>query len=1184
MNAGTKKIVLILNAFVFSITSFAQSKINRYEYWLDNDFNNKVSASVSPKAKFNITTDIDASSLNDGLHVFNIRFKDNNGKWSSTRSQYIIKAAAPGKLTAYEYWFDDKYGQKTNAGISGTNTLILTQKINTSDLSPGGHQFSIRFKDSTGKWSNIKSQYFFKASESAKIKEYEYWFDDNYNQKTNAKVSGTGNLIVIKNLRVNEVSTGYHRFNIRFKDVNETWSATKSSYFIKFNGDGTSNIITGIRYWFDAADTTIVNITIASPLNTVFINDSVAASNLSAGYHTIHYQVKDISQLWSNVYTRQFRKIGGAYLETITPNRGGNTGYVTANIYGDGFYEGTQVKLAMGNDTIVVPDSMMYIVNGNQIVATLNLYSANIGDYDVIVSIPNDTILISKKAFHVESGQPVVVYSKIVGPLNVRLGQENTYTLSCENVSNINANGSMIWLAIPDNVEYKIDFQILHPDSSSYWDSITPYITVDTLFGQIKKYKVFPLIIPIISPKEKLDFTFSLKLIANEPCEIQTWSSAVTLYQSPINGHAVLCIYDLVTLIAGFTPAGCISGFLDLGIRPILECHYKGKCDPKSLGSVGYSIMKALLDCISGEKIFTSYVQTEKILRALLAGEQAAEGVPELIDECRKSLRPNEPSSHAYILPVTSIDPNEKYGPISLDTLNKYVSNASGLNYVIQFENDSSATAPAQTVRIYDTLDKKVFNPATFQLGNVTIGDTTVSFRKGVQEDSVDINLAALGTFFTCRVKAKLIDSSKVIYWYFQTLNSYTLKPAAGIFDGFLPPNTVSPKGIGEVSYSIKVYDTLKLKTAIKNKAHIYFDYNPGVSTQTWQNKLDNAKPFSKLNTLPAITSDSIFTISWSGSDKGSGILNYDIYYKVNNGNYDILLSNTSNTAYSFHGKKDSTYSFYSIARDSALNIETTPSKADASTTIKLISVAETHINVKCNGGSTASIQLKVTGAKSPVQYLWSNGAITKNISSIPAGTYSVIITDAAGATVKDTILITQPAVITVKKNKINETSQGAHDGSAKVTPSGGIPPYTYLWNTGATTQQISGLTSGKYKCTATDSNGCKKTTTFTIINTGGFGESIDNGTQNAYDDWFAEITPNPTSGIFSIKIYGLSNEVKVFVVDGSGKKVFSSRITHKNGSNASATINLSKLSAGHYYIVLENEGSTKGYKLEIYK
>ncbi|MFC2137232.1 cadherin domain-containing protein [Bacteroidota bacterium] len=71
-----------------------------------------------------------------------------------------------------------------------------------------------------------------------------------------------------------------------------------------------------------------------------------------------------------------------------------------------------------------------------------------------------------------------------------------------------------------------------------------------------------------------------------------------------------------------------------------------------------------------------------------------------------------------------------------------------------------------------------------------------------------------------------------------------------------------------------------------------------------------------------------------------------------------------------------------------------------------------------------------------------------------------------------DSIIITNLTVYTpILFTTNNETCQGDLDGSIEVEVSGGVEPYSYLWSTGDTIPNISGLGAGMYILTVTDAN-----------------------------------------------------------------------------------------------------------------
>jgi gliding motility-associated-like protein len=154
------------------------------------------------------------------------------------------------------------------------------------------------------------------------------------------------------------------------------------------------------------------------------------------------------------------------------------------------------------------------------------------------------------------------------------------------------------------------------------------------------------------------------------------------------------------------------------------------------------------------------------------------------------------------------------------------------------------------------------------------------------------------------------------------------------------------------------------------------------------------------------------------------------------------------------------------------------------------LTLNSTQVNVLCFGGSTGSIDLTPSGGTAPYSYSWSNGAITQDLTTIPAGSYTVIVNDAngstGGCTATITVVITQPAApLTLSSTQVNVACFGGLTGSIDLTPTGGTAPYTYLWSNGATTQDVSGLAAGTYTVSVNDANGlsggCAATATITI-------------------------------------------------------------------------------------------------------
>jgi hypothetical protein len=159
--------------------------------------------------------------------------------------------------------------------------------------------------------------------------------------------------------------------------------------------------------------------------------------------------------------------------------------------------------------------------------------------------------------------------------------------------------------------------------------------------------------------------------------------------------------------------------------------------------------------------------------------------------------------------------------------------------------------------------------------------------------------------------------------------------------------------------------------------------------------------------------------------------------------------------------------------------------------------------NSVCSG---KNISLTASGGFS---YSWNTGANTPSVN-VSNGTYTVTVTDTDGCTSSSQKTITSivPPVATI--SGANTVCNG---NTTSITATGGV---SYSWNNGAITPSIT-VSIGTFTVTATDSNGCTDTESFTIlenplpiISAGGpYGPVCDDGAN-------ITLTGSPSGGTWS--------------------------------------------------------------------
>lgn len=129
--------------------------------------------------------------------------------------------------------------------------------------------------------------------------------------------------------------------------------------------------------------------------------------------------------------------------------------------------------------------------------------------------------------------------------------------------------------------------------------------------------------------------------------------------------------------------------------------------------------------------------------------------------------------------------------------------------------------------------------------------------------------------------------------------------------------------------------------------------------------------------------------------------------------------------------------------------------------------------------GDFGAIDLTVIEGTAPYTFTWSNGDTTQNISDIPAGTYSVTVTDANLCAQSATYEVIQPDslaldfIVSEYTGGYGVSGYGEQDGEIDMTIYGGTQPYSIQWNPRSSDEDLFDLSAGTYYVTVTDLNGC---------------------------------------------------------------------------------------------------------------
>ena len=322
------------------------------------------------------------------------------------------------------------------------------------------------------------------------------------------------------------------------------------------------------------------------------------------------------------------------------------------------------------------------------------------------------------------------------------------------------------------------------------------------------------------------------------------------------------------------------------------------------------------------------------------------------------------PNANNTVPNTHSSDPNGKL-TVGYGTQG-YIAPNVAIPYTIYFENLPAATAPAQIVTVTDNLDPNL-DWTTVQLSQIEFNNVTIDVPSGLNTYSGLVNVSTDPN--PVKVNVSFDPSTGVLYWLMQSVDPVTGEMPTDPTAGFLPPNNSSNQGTGYVIFTVLPKSLLSNGAVINNQASIVFDVNAAIVTNSVTNTIDATVPTSAVNALPATTTATSFSISWTGSDTGgSGIANYTVYVSIDGGSYSLWQSATALTSATFTATAGHTYRFYSMATSNVGTVQTTPGAIQTTQilqTYTVTPVAGTGGTISPNTAQTITIN-NTTSLQSP--------------------------------------------------------------------------------------------------------------------------------------------------------------------------------------------------------------------------
>lgn len=464
-----------------------------------------------------IRIDVDAQSLDLGVHTLSVQVVDDSGVSSSNIEAFFTRVPTQGDIQSMSLYYMIDYNIGKKQPCTFTNSLASAE-IDASSLSDGLHSITFFMYNPNGLATQAKSTFFIKEPLGGNgIKAYKYWLNEDVEHCQEKEFDPTKAEVKIVGLFDMEHpelrSSNFHfaieddkavlypknTFNLRVNDVSGRITSSKSDYIdvtkrelLDMNsivpiasGQSYDNSVSdknGISwYQFTGKDGDSISVRanracmldIFSPsgkkLHQTDGYDATTANGMFleedgtyyVALHDVRTSAKDV-----NLDFYQIAKYAVVSYDTHTV---GNGGLTTINFKGNGFYSLEDISLESGSQK--VPLVNIDRNSNTEVSATFDFFGVGTSHYDIVMNFGDESVKINK-GITVEKAKDITLAKSIDFEPIFYIGHEPFYNLNITNEGNNTAYKVPVYIYIETKLSDGFPRIRLTGTDDSFWKRI----------------------------------------------------------------------------------------------------------------------------------------------------------------------------------------------------------------------------------------------------------------------------------------------------------------------------------------------------------------------------------------------------------------------------------------------------------------------------------------------------------------------------------------------------------------------------------------------------------------------------------------------------------------------------------------------------------------------------------------